>query len=453
MATGDVLISGSHYYFDPSSGHQIKGLAMGANGLLKYYDPSTGARVTKLSSNGKDYTFDAMNGDIQTGNLTDGLHTIADHVYYFNKSMGRFITNAWQQVNNKWYHFGDQGMATTGWFESPAHNWYFFNNDGAAQTGWFKSPAGAWYYFDQQNAWALKDWQKINNNWYHFDLTNTWADTGWYKSAAGAWYYFDPVNAWAKTGWFRFGVGNWYYFDQTNAWALTGWQKINGAWYYFDPTNAWAARGYHWINGVDYYFDATNANMYQNRWVNVNGWTYHADNSGHLWFPRWYCQFSPIFTANGCSVFSLAMLLSPKQYINIPYALNLLSARQAGNIYTGAGFWRIIQPDSPVELAHHFDSSVRNISGSSVNGIINLVNSGHPVLYYGYSSFEQSYAFRNHTKVIVDYQNGWFRVYDPCYALENEGFQGRNAYDYGSKAWITTGQLSREYAGQAITVD
>ncbi len=453
MATGDVVINGSHYYFEPASGHQIKGIVLDGNGLLKYYDVNTGARATNLSSNGKNYSFDATTGDIQTNGLADGLNTIANHVYYFNKSLGRFVANAWEKVNNNWYHFDNQAEASTGWFESPAHNWYFFNNDGSAKTGWFKSAAGFWYYFDPQNAWALKDWQKINNNWYHFDTINTWADTGWYKSAAGNWYYFDPVNAWANTGWFRSGVGNWYYFDQTNAWALTGWQKINNNWYYFDPTNAWAERGYHRINGVDYYFDTTNANMYQNRWVNVNGWTYHADNSGHLWFPRWYCQFSPIFTADGCSVFSLAMMLSPKEYINIPYALNLLSARQAGNIYTGAGFWRIIQPDSLVDLAHHFDSTVTNISGSSINDIINIVNSGRPVLYYGYSSFEQSYAFRNHAKVIVGYQNGWFRVYDPCYALENEGPQGRNAYDYGPKGWITTAQLAREYAGQAITVD
>src|SRR5699024_4275585 len=125
--------------------------------------------------------------------------------------------------------------------------------------------------------------------------------------------------------------------------------------------------GYQVINGIEYYFDQINANMYQNRWVNVNGWTYHADNSGRLWFPQWYSQF-PV--GEGCAVYSLAMMLSPKEYINMGYAVNLLQYRQAGNVYNGAGFYLIIQPDSLVELAHHFDSSVRNISGSSVRQII-----------------------------------------------------------------------------------
>lgn len=456
MATGDTVINGSHYYFDTTSGHQVKGLALGSNGLLRYYDENTGVRRTKLSSNGKTYQFDSKTGDILTDGLVDGLNTIANRIFFFNKASQKFVSNVWKQINNKWYHFGNDGAASTGWFEStPAANWYFFNTDGTAKTGWFKSDAGNWYYFDTQNAWALKDWQKINGNWYHFDSTNAWADTGWYKSAAGNWYYFDPVNAWAKTGWFQSAAGNWYYFDSQNAWAKTGWQKINGCWYYFDPTNAWADRGYQRINGVDYYFDPTNANMYQNRWVNVYGWTYHADNNGHLWFPRWYSQFTPAFYGEGCSVFSLAMLLSPKEYINTNYALQLLAQRQAGNLVTGAGFSVIIQPNSLVELAHHFDPTVRNISGSSVSDIISWINAGHPVQYYGYSSYERSYAHRNHNKVIVGYRNGYFRIYDPCYWSTADGWysRGGNAYDYGAMAWVSVSQFSREYAGQAITVD
>lgn len=262
----------------------------------------------------------------------------------------------------------------------------------------------------------------------------------------------DPTNAWAVTGWFKSPNDLWYYFDNQNAWALKGWQKINNAWYYFDPVNTWAVQGYHRINNVDYYFDPTNANMYQNRWVNVDGWIYHADNSGHLWFPRWYSQWHPA-VPEGCSVFSLAMLLSPKEYINLNYACQLLQPRQSGNIYTGAGFYLIIQPDSLVELAHHFDKSVRNISGSSVQDIINIINSGHPVEYYGYSAYERGYQHRNHAKVIVGYRNGMFRVFDPCYGNENQGSMGMNAFDYGAKSWISVKQFSREYAGQAITVD
>lgn len=450
MATCDTLIDGNYYYFDPVSGHQLKGMLVDANTkLLKYYDPSTGIRQTELTVNGHTYKFNPLTGVIDTTTLNDGLNQIAGHIYYYNRGTNSFAFNSWQKLNGAWYHF---------------------NNDGTASTGWFKSPAGFWYYFDNDGA-SLLGWQKLNNKWYHFDNTNASADTGWFKTPAGFWYYLDPTNAWAHTGWFQSPAGFWYYFDNNNANALTGWQKLNNAWYYFDNVNAfawtnwhlingswyffdlanaWADTGYHIINGIEYYFDPVNANLYQNRWVNVNGWTYHADNSGRLWFPQWHTQ-DPV--AEGCSVASLATLLSAKENINMSYGYNLLQSRQSGNIYTGAGFSLVIQPNSLVELAHHFDSSVRNISGSSVQDIINIINSGHPVEYYGYSRYENTYWARNHCKVIVGYQNGWFRVFDPCYAYANQGSFGWNAYDYGAKGWITTAQFAREYAGQAITVD
>ena len=386
---------------------------------------------------------------IDTTTLNDGVNQIAGHIYYYNRSTNSFAFNSWQKLNGAWYHFNNDGTASIGWFKSPAGFWYYFNNDGASLLGW----------------------QKLNNKWYHFDNTNASADTGWFKTPAGFWYYLDPTNAWAQTGWYKSAAGFWYYFDNNNANALTGWQKINNAWYYFDNVNAfawtnwhlingswyffdlanaWADTGYHIINGIEYYFDPVNANLYQNRWVNVNGWTYHADNSGRLWFPQWHTQF-PV--GEGCSVASLWMLLSPKEYINLSYGYNLLQARQSGNIYTCAGFSLVIQPNSLVELAHHFDSSVRNISGSSVQDIINIINSGHPVEYYGYSRYENTYWARNHCKVIVGYQNGWFRIFDPCYNYASQGSSGWNAYDYGAKGWITTAQFAREYAGQAITVD
>ena len=407
MASGDTLISGNYYYFDPASGHQLKGMLVDANTkLLKYYDPSTGIRQTELTVNGHTYKFNPLTGVIDTTTLNDGLNQIAGHVYYYNRSANSFAFNSWQKLNGSWYHFNNDGTASIGWFKSPAGFWYLFDSKGASKLGWFKSPAGYWYYFDNTNANALKGWQKIK--------------------------------------------GYWYYFNNTSSNALTNWQRINGYWYYFDPTNAWADTGYHVINGIEYYFDPVNANMYQNRWVNVNGWTYHADNSGRLWFPQWYSQF-PV--GEGCSVYSLAMMLSPKEYINMGQAVNLLQYRQAGNVYNGAGFYLIIQPDSLVELAHHFDASVRNISGSSVQEIIDTINSGRPVLYYGYSRYESSYTHHNHAKVIVGYQNGWFRIFDPCYSYANQGSFGWNAYDYGAKGWITTAQFAREYGGQAITVD
>ena len=291
MATGDTLIDGYHYYFEPSSGHQLKGLVLDRNThTLKYYDQNTGSRQTTMNTAGKTYTFNAQSGDLDTTGLNDGLNQIAGHTYFFNSASKTFVNNDWKQVNNKWYYFGENGDATTGWFQSGAKNWYYFNQDGAAQTGWFKSPAGAWYYFDQNNAWALKDWQKLDSQWYHFDPTNTWSDTGWFKSGAGNWYYLDPSNKGvAKTGWFKSPAGAWYYFDQNNAWALKGWQHINSAWYYFNPTETWAETGWQKINGKWYYMDPTNAWMLTGT-HKINGKTYNFNSDGS-WADGWAWPF------------------------------------------------------------------------------------------------------------------------------------------------------------------
>lgn len=118
--------------------------------------------------------------------------------YYYNKDANNYATNTWENVNNSWYYFGDNGAAKTGWYQSNS-NWYLFNDDGSAKTGWYKSDAGNWYYFDNNNAWADTGWQKINNNWYYFDPDNAWADRGW-GFIGHNWYYFDPVNAYMYTG-------------------------------------------------------------------------------------------------------------------------------------------------------------------------------------------------------------------------------------------------------------
>ena len=239
MATGDTEIEGYHFYFDPSSGHQIKGLVFDNNtGKLSYYDEQSGSR--KEVYNGHANSIFEWAGQQRNNDLRDGLNEINGHQYYYDAKADRFISDQWKQVNNKWYYFGDNAQATTGWYQSAAGNWYYFTDDGSAQTGWFQSQYGNWYYFDPTNAWAHKGWfQSQYGNWYYFDQTNSNALTGWFWSGYN-WYYFDPTNAWADTGW-QYINNCWYYFDKTNAWADTGWQLIDGAWYYFKSSCAMAA--------------------------------------------------------------------------------------------------------------------------------------------------------------------------------------------------------------------
>ncbi|WP_367342067.1 C39 family peptidase [Limosilactobacillus sp.] len=497
MQTGWQVINGNWYHFRPS-GHADLGWQYDGHNWY-YFNQRTGLMESGLQT---------INNQLYYLNL------------HHDGTFGAMQTG-WQYVDGNWYFFANSGQANKGWltlnnvtyYLNPANSQmvtgdvtinghrYLFNNSGAQirgviivnngrsfryydpnsgvlqtkvnlnghevnadpQTGnlplnGLKSgllQLGDDYFYFNNGHFVTGDWAKVNNRWYFFS-NNGKATKGWFQRN-NHWYYFDNNGA-AHTGWFKSPAsGSWYYFDPTNAWALTGWHYINGNWYYFDNTNAYALEGDHWIYGVEYYFDPTNANMYRNRWVNINGYTGHADNSGHIWYPEYRSQFSPTFVAEGCSVYSLAMLLSAKQYINIPYALSLLQQRQGGNIYSGAGFSLIIQPNSLVDLAHHFDSSVRNITGSSVQDIINLVNAGHPVQYYGYSSYERGYGHKNHNKVIVGYRNGYFRIYDPCYWSAGSGAytEGRNSYDWGAESWVNIGRFENDYYPdrQAITVD
>ncbi|MCZ2466030.1 hypothetical protein LQ702_06350 [Limosilactobacillus vaginalis] len=194
MATGYTLVNGHHYYFDLTSGHQVKGFFLDPTAkLLSYYDEQTGIQPANIIVNGKTTSFESTNGYLKSDNFVNGLNKVGNK--YFLVENGTFARNVWRQINGSWYYFQDNGVATTDWYKSSAGFWYYFNHDGQ----------------------ALTNWQHINGRWYLFNNTNANAVTGWYQSDYGNWYYFDPVNAWADTNW----------------------QYINGIWYYFNPDDAW----------------------------------------------------------------------------------------------------------------------------------------------------------------------------------------------------------------------
>lgn len=210
--TGWQKLDGSWYYFDPTTGKARKSQWFQTPAGNWYY----------FGSDGK---------------AASGITKVGSQTFYFDPT-NAWMLAGWQKVNGSWYylnlkHYGNFGAAETGW-QRINNRWYHFGQDGKAATG-LQSINGRTYYFDTNNAWADAGWQKIN----------------------GSWYYFDGTNAWAMIGWQRIN-GRWYYFDNTGK-SLSGLQTINGHTYYFDPENAWAVTGQHTIDGHVYNFDATNA--------------------------------------------------------------------------------------------------------------------------------------------------------------------------------------------------
>ena len=124
-------------------------------------------------------------------------------------------------------------------------------------------------------------------------------------------------------------------------------------------------------------------------------------------------------------------------------------------MYNTGAFSGIIPAGALAWLAYkNIDSSVRDISGKDLSQIASIVATGHPVLYYGFSSFERMYGNRNHAKVIIGESNGYFHVLDPCYWGRGQGAHsmGGNAYDTGADSWRSWGSVASEYNGSAITI-
>ncbi|MDH5100595.1 C39 family peptidase [Lactobacillus kefiranofaciens] len=187
-------------------------------------------------------------------------------------------------------------------------------------------------------------------------------------------------------------------------------------------------------------------------------------------------QYFPVFAPWGCASSSLSMLMKYDHTFNkvpgktarakLTYMQNHLPRNKAkggqdGSPYTGLGFTRVILAPRLTKYAHQLgDKKIRNISGISLNNVKKLVLGGHPVLYYGYSSYDAN-GYRNHCKAIFGYskKSNKFLVHDPLYQVNKfyRGGGGRNAYDLGPISWVKASHINREFAyrggNNALTTD
>ncbi len=290
-------------------------------------------------------------------------------------------------------------------------------------------------------------WQNENGNTYYYqDGTKLVGQ----QLLNGKNYYFNDQGV-VQKNYFLTKDNHTYYYQNDGTRLDNGFYNNWGHTYYFGNDGArWDNR---FMNnwGHMYYFGNDGA-LVTNQFVQHGGQTYYALSNGVLNAPRYFSQFTPIYAPEGCAVASLAMLLSIKnEYFNLADAYNNLP--QYGGVYNTGAFRGIISPEALTNYAHKWDSNVRNITGSSLEDISRLVWAGHPVLYYGMSSFERA-GQRNHAKVIVGENNGYFHIYDPCYWNQGQRAHtaGGNAYDWGADSWQSWGAIASEYIGKAITI-
>ena len=343
----------------------------------------------------------AVNGDNKVSKTTDAVSSEIGNdkqqpIAPQASTNSSTVVNGWTSDKKSYYDNGQlvKGIKTIG------QNTYYFNDNGVLNTDTFYNNWGRTYYFGDDGA-------RWDNRFY-----NNWGRT----------YYFQGDGARLDNGFY-------------NNWGRT---------YYFGSDGArWDNRLYtNW--GHNYWFGNDGA-LLTNGFIMLFGNDYYANNQGILNSVRYQSQFTPIYAPEGCSVAALQMLTSIKG-INLPLYYAYAHLPQGGGVF-GGGFTHIIPARDLVNYGRQWDGGLRDISGSSLSQIYNWVASGHPVIYYGFSAYESSYAWRNHAKVILGISNGRFHVYDPCYYSVNSG-----PFGHGANSYLTWGQVAAEYNGSgAVT--
>lgn len=173
----------------------------------------------------------------------------SDGTYYcYFDANGKMVRDKWKTINDKTYHFDDNGHMETGWIQE---NMYFCHlDDGHLLTGWqrLEDPDGGekkagplddanihWYYFSPSTgrkycAGDGADYaeKRVDNKRYCFDQMGA-LQTGWVKVAdeegIGGYKYYDPDGS-DRLGWYSLTppdelAGNyaydvmWFYFTNS----------------------------------------------------------------------------------------------------------------------------------------------------------------------------------------------------------------------------------------------
>lgn len=128
------------------------------------------------------------------------------------------------------------------------------------------------------------------------------------------------------------------------------------------------------VNGTPWY------QLGSNQWVNGKYTLFGkvSSSSVKLSVP-YHSQYVPVFAPWGCASTAMAMLVEYEgPTVDLRYAQDHLPmyptpGGQKGNVYTGVGFGYVINSTALTKYAQNWNTNVRNITGSSVNTIKNLV--------------------------------------------------------------------------------
>ena len=301
MQYGLQTINGKIYYFNPWSGEMYVGREAQING--KWYnftsDGSASTGFTKLAS-GKTVYYNAQ------GQMQYGLQTINGKIYYFNPWSGEMYAGKEAQVNDKWYNFTGDGLASIGFTKLASGKTVYYNEQGQMQYG-LQTINGKIYYF---NPWSGEMYvgreAQINGKWYNFTSDGS-ASTGFTKLASGKTvyynaqgqmqyglqtinskiYYFNPWSGEVYAGKEAQINDKWYNFTSDGS-ASTGFTKLaSGKTVYYNAQGQ-MQYGLQTINGKIYYFNPWSGEMYAGKeaQINNNWYNFTSDGSASTGFTK-----------------------------------------------------------------------------------------------------------------------------------------------------------------------
>ena len=310
---GATVIDGIEYYFDDTTGVQVKG-NFASNG--KYYDARSGAPVTNSYVQvGQDWYYVDKEGKALTGE-----HTInGDHVYfedyrgkqvkgnfaengrYYDQHTGALTdlgTNRYVQVNDDWYYIGSTGTILKGQQTIDGVEVYFDTTTGKQAKGVFINEYGSAEnpnyglstvkFYDKDNGALLKQqYFNFNDNWYYADADGTILKGA--HTIDGVDVYFDKSNGKQVKGKFVTESGDVsdsgiHYYDKDNGALIKGGYFTDGGhWYYADDQGNLLS-GEHTINRIKVYFNPKTHRQARN--TIVNGYYYDKETGAPHAVPR-----------------------------------------------------------------------------------------------------------------------------------------------------------------------
>ena len=169
------------------------------DGLSWYYMSSGKLQTGWHSISGSWYWFDPSTGAMASGWIWDGSN------WYYANVIGRMQTG-WVRNGGSWYYLEDSGAMATGW-RMVDGDWYYLSGSGAMLTGWQKL-GGSWYLLDDSGTMKTS-WQKVDGVWYFLSDSGAMAHDCWvgdyYLTTSGAM----ATNQWIDSRWWVGADGKW----------------------------------------------------------------------------------------------------------------------------------------------------------------------------------------------------------------------------------------------------